>query len=59
MYAVSVVNVGKYKVLSDSLGDAFGGRPGVPQASTNIEQLPLTNLIARKRAEAARANANA
>ena len=54
MYAVSVVNVGKYKVLSDSLGDAFGGRPETPQASTTIEQLPLTNLIARKRAEAAR-----
>jgi chemotaxis protein MotB len=54
MYAISVVNVGKYKVLSDALGDAFGGRPEVPQASTNIEQLPLTNLIARKRVEAAR-----
>ncbi len=54
MYAVSVVNVGKYKVLSDALGDAFGGRPETPQASTTIEQLPLTNLIARKRAEAAR-----
>ena len=54
MYAVSVVNVGKYKVLSDALGDAFGGRPETPQASTTIEQLPLTNLLARKRAEAAR-----
>jgi chemotaxis protein MotB len=54
MYAISVVNTGKYKALSDALGDAFGGRPEVPQASTNIEQLPLTNLIARKRAEAAR-----
>jgi chemotaxis protein MotB len=54
MYAISVVNVGKYQVLSDALGDAFGGRPAVPQASSTIEQLPLTNLIARKRAEAAR-----
>jgi chemotaxis protein MotB len=54
MYAISVVNVGKYKVLSDALGDAFGGRPEAPQASTNLEQLPLTNLIARKRLEAAR-----
>ena len=26
MYAVSIVNEGKYKVLSDALGDAFGGR---------------------------------
>jgi chemotaxis protein MotB len=54
MYAISVVNVGKYKVLSDALGDAFGGRPEAPQASTTIEQLPLTNLIARKRLEAGR-----
>ncbi|MFC5509609.1 flagellar motor protein MotD [Massilia jejuensis] len=54
MYAISVVNIGKYKVLSDALGDAFGGRPAVPQASSNIEQLPLANLIARKHAEAQR-----
>jgi len=54
MYAISVVNTGKYKALSDALGDAFGGRPEVPQASSTIEQLPLTNLIARKRAEALR-----
>jgi chemotaxis protein MotB len=52
MYAVSVVNAGKYRVLSDALGDAFGGH--TPQASSAIEQLPLTNLIARKRADAAR-----
>jgi chemotaxis protein MotB len=54
MYAISVVNTGKYKALSDALGDAFGGRPAVPQASSTIEQLPLTNLIARKRLEALR-----
>ncbi|KQQ87999.1 flagellar motor protein MotD [Massilia sp. Leaf139] len=54
MYAISVVNTGKYKALSDALGDAFGGRPEVPQASSTIEQLPLTSIIARKRAEAAR-----
>jgi chemotaxis protein MotB len=59
MYAVSVVNVGKYKVLSDALGDAFGGR-GVPAkvntsvAGFNPEPLPLSNIIARKRAEAAK-----
>jgi chemotaxis protein MotB len=52
MYAISVVNTGKYKALSDALGDAFGGRLAVPQASSTIEQLPLTNLIARKRFEA-------
>lgn len=54
MYAISVVNVGKYRVLSDALGDAFGGRPEVPHASSTIETLPLASLIARKRADAAR-----
>jgi chemotaxis protein MotB len=54
MYAISVVNTGKYRALSDALGDAFGGRPETPQASSTIETLPLTHLIARKRAEAAR-----
>jgi chemotaxis protein MotB len=60
MYAVSVVNVGKYKVLSDALGDAFGGRVVSPKENTsaalgaNPEPLPLSNIIARKRAEAAK-----
>jgi len=56
MYAVSVVNVGKYKVLSDALGDAFGGRGAATKINTSIEvePLPLANIIARKRAEEAR-----
>jgi chemotaxis protein MotB len=56
MYAVSVVNVGKYKVLSDALGDAFGGRGAAAKVNTSIEvePLPLANIIARKRAEAAK-----
>ena len=55
MYAISVVNVGKYQVLSNALGDAFGGKPATPQASSTIEQqLPLTSLIARKRFDAQR-----
>jgi chemotaxis protein MotB len=56
MYAVSVVNVGKYKVLSDALGDAFGGRGAASKVSTavEVEALPLSNIIARKRAEAAK-----
>ena len=56
MYAVSVVNVGKYRVLSDALGDAFGRR-GAPVAihpAVETEPLPLANIIARKRAEAAK-----
>lgn len=54
MYAISVVNEGKYKVLSDALGSAFGGQPETPQASSAIDALPLSGIIARKRAEAAK-----
>jgi chemotaxis protein MotB len=56
MYAVSVVNTGKYKVLSDALGDAFGGRGAARRIDTSVEvdALPLSNIIAHKRAEAAR-----
>src|SRR5438034_11773053 len=56
MYAISVVNVGKYRVLSDALGDAFGDRGAATRASSAIEvdALPLSNIIARKRMEAAR-----
>ncbi|HEY1227495.1 MAG TPA: flagellar motor protein MotD [Ramlibacter sp.] len=60
MYAVSVVNVGKYKVLSDALGDAFGGRivsskeTSSAALGTNPEPLPLSNIIARKRLDAAK-----
>ncbi|MFC5547939.1 flagellar motor protein MotD [Massilia aerilata] len=56
MYAVSVVNVGKYKVLSDALGDAFGRRGAATKINTavEVEPLPLANIIARKRAEEAK-----
>lgn len=55
MYAISVVNEGKYKVLSDALGDAFGARAKTAQASSVVEQqLPLSSILAHKRAEAAR-----
>jgi chemotaxis protein MotB len=53
MYAVSVVNDGKYKVLSDALGNAFGGHGAAPAASTRVEPgLPLASLVQRKRIEA-------
>jgi chemotaxis protein MotB len=53
MYAISVVNEGKYKVLSDALGDAFGGRAAATRTNTRVEpELPLTSLLARKRADA-------
>jgi chemotaxis protein MotB len=56
MYAVSVVNIGKYTVLSEALGDAFGGRGAASKANTQVEAaaLPLSNLIARRRLEAAK-----
>lgn len=55
MYAISIVNEGKYKVLSDALGDAFGGRGAATEINTNVEPvLPLSHIINRKRNEAAR-----
>jgi chemotaxis protein MotB len=55
MYAISVVNEGKYRVFSIALGDAFGGR--ATPAATNAEQaqaFALPNIAARRRAEALR-----
>lgn len=55
MYAISIVNEGKYAVLSEALGDAFGGRSVAPQAHTSVEPvLPLSHIVNRMRAEAAR-----
>ena len=55
MYAISIVNEGKYAVLSEALGDAFGGRGVTPQAHTSVEPvLPLSHIVNRKRHEAAR-----
>lgn len=55
MYAISIVNEGKYAVLSEALGDAFGGRSVAPQAHTSVEPvLPLSHIVNRKRQEAAR-----
>jgi len=56
MYAISVVNVGKYTVLSEALGDAFGGRGAAtrPNTQVEVEALPLSNIIAHKRLEAAK-----
>jgi chemotaxis protein MotB len=54
MYAISVVNEGKYRVLSDALGDAFGGRDATPAKveHAQMEPLPLASIVARRRAEA-------
>ncbi|QOY93604.1 flagellar motor protein MotD [Massilia sp. UMI-21] len=55
MYAISIVNEGKYAVLSDALGDAFGGRGAALQVNTNVEPvLPLSHIVNRRRLEAVR-----
>lgn len=56
MYAVSVVNVGKYAVLSEALGDAFGGRGAAQQrnVAVDVDALPLSTIVAHRRAEAAK-----
>ena len=55
MYAISIVNEGKYQVLSEALGDAFGGRGASTQVNARVEPvLPLSHIVNRKRNEAAR-----
>ena len=55
MYAISVVNEGKYRVFSIALGDAFGGRTAVTTVNTEQPQaFPLPNIVAKRRAEAMR-----
>lgn len=56
MYAVSVVNVGKYTVLSEALGDAFGGHGAAQQRNyaVEVDALPLSSLVAHRRTEAAK-----
>lgn len=56
MYAVSVVNVGKYTVLSEALGDAFGGRGAASKRNdaVEVEALPLSSILAHRRAEEAK-----
>jgi chemotaxis protein MotB len=55
MYAISVVNEGKYRVLSDALGSAFGGRDAQAVKTERTQAgLPLASIVARRRAEAVR-----
>ncbi|UOD30925.1 flagellar motor protein MotD [Massilia violaceinigra] len=57
MYAISVVNEGKYKVFSVSLGDAFGGKDQktASVASSDVPQLiVLPDPLVKRRAEAMR-----
>jgi chemotaxis protein MotB len=56
MYSISVVNEGKYKVFSTSLGDAFGGKnPATYMSPGQVQPLiPLPTLLAKRRAESLR-----
>ena len=54
MYAISVVNEGKYRTLSDALGSAFGGRSARTAPSEVQAPILLPNIVARRRAEAMR-----
>jgi chemotaxis protein MotB len=44
MYAMSSVNEGKYRVLSDSLNEAFHGAPHSTQSQAEPEQHPIQEL---------------
>ncbi len=51
MYAISSVNIGKYKVFSDALGDAFGGAGATQPINTQVQNLPIPNPGLRRRTE--------
>ncbi|MFA6230091.1 MAG: flagellar motor protein MotD [Rhodanobacter sp.] len=55
MYAVSVVNTGKYRVMSESMMDAFNGHPGavVPLSSQQSSQAIPPSIPTAKNAPAA------
>jgi chemotaxis protein MotB len=56
MYAISVVNEGKYRVFSDSVGDAFGRSvPAAPNSAAIDEPFaPIASLAAKRRQEVLR-----
>jgi chemotaxis protein MotB len=54
MYAISSVNIGKYRIFSDALGDAFGGAGSAQPINTEVPSLPLPNVALKRRAEAIR-----
>ena len=51
MYAISSVNIGKYKVFSDALGDAFGGAGAAAPINTQVQNLPIPNPGLKRRTE--------
>jgi chemotaxis protein MotB len=51
MYAISAVNIGKYKIFSDALGDAFGGKGAAQPINTQVPNLPIPNPALKHRTE--------
>jgi chemotaxis protein MotB len=51
MYAISAVNIGKYRVFSDALGDAFGGKGAAERVNTEVPNLPIPNPALKRRTE--------
>jgi len=51
MYAISAVNIGKYKVFSDALGNAFGGQGSATPINTQVQNLPIPNPGLKRRTE--------
>jgi chemotaxis protein MotB len=51
MYAISAVNIGKYKIFSDALGDAFGGKGAAQPVNTEVPNLPMPNPALKRRVE--------
>ncbi len=51
MYAISAVNIGKYKIFSDALGDAFGGKGAAQPVNTEVPNLPIPNPAIKRRNE--------
>ncbi|MGZ8289253.1 MAG: flagellar motor protein MotD [Telluria sp.] len=51
MYAISVVNEGKYRVFSDSLGDAFGRKEeyAAPGSAAIEPIMPMASIAAKRR----------
>lgn len=51
MYAVSSVNIGRYRIFSDSLGEALGGQGANVKPNTEVLNQPIPNPNLKKRQE--------
>lgn len=51
MYAISSVNIGKYRIFSDALGDALGGQGANVKPNTEVLNQPIPNPNLKKRQE--------